>query len=548
MLHIGLLVDQQKVPVWVNDIIVQLCKNDQVVVKLIVLNDGGKPAKSPTDNFDTAVYRILRWVDRKLMPVGSNPFKKVSLVAGSIPVINVKPIQTKFSDKFPADVIDAIREHQIDIFLRFGFRILRGDILTVAKYGIISLHHGDTDTYRGGPPAFWEVVNEEPLTAVTIQQLTEDLDGGNILGKTYLRTDTTSFYRNQHKLYWAGKELMTHTLNEIINQTPEQYFSKRKAVYQKIFYSSPLFKNPGNKVSAGILFNWLYHTIQRKVHDIFFLSQWQLIYYYDRKSTVFQPSFFRYKKLVPPADRIWADPFIAIHENKYYLFFEEKLKKEANAHIAYVELGENGVIEPTPKIALKESFHLSYPFIFNHENKWYMIPEAAGSGQLYLYESTSFPGKWERIQVLIKDQKIYDATLHFHDGYWYLFCTSKLDNSLSSDVYLHIFYSKDFLREAFIPHPGNPHYRDIRRARPAGKIFLHEGELLRPSQVSAPGYGNKININRIITLSPEKFEEEVIDTIGPEWNKRINSIHTFNHAEHLSVADIQTNRFSLFRG
>jgi len=47
-------------------------------------------------------------------------------------------------------------------FLRFGFNILRGDVLEVAPYGISSFHHGDEQHYRGQPPGSREIHDCNP--------------------------------------------------------------------------------------------------------------------------------------------------------------------------------------------------------------------------------------------------------------------------------------------------------------------------------------------------------------------------------------------------
>ena len=51
----------------------------------------------------------------------------------------------------------------------------------MAEFGIISFHHGDNRVNRGGPSGFWEVFFNQPSSGFIIQQLTENLDNGNIL-------------------------------------------------------------------------------------------------------------------------------------------------------------------------------------------------------------------------------------------------------------------------------------------------------------------------------------------------------------------------------
>ena len=66
--------------------------------------------------------------------------------------------------RFPPGAIAALLSHDLDVILRFGFNILRGEVLTSARYGIWSFHHGDNEFYRGGPPLFWEVVEDNPCS------------------------------------------------------------------------------------------------------------------------------------------------------------------------------------------------------------------------------------------------------------------------------------------------------------------------------------------------------------------------------------------------
>ncbi len=534
MLKIGLLLDADVVSSWIHETIIALQQMADVEIVVAVVNQSSGHSKN---NFSTFVYRTLRTVDRKLMRLPGDPFTKKKIGLTGIPIVPVHPVQTQFSDRFPAETINTIRKYDVDIFLRFGFRILRGDILSLARYGIISLHHGDTRNYRGGPPAFWELVNRHPVTKVTVQQLTEELDGGKILSEATLRTDKNSFYRNQAKLYHAGREALLNVIQEMRND-PSVYIL-RKNITGKLCYTDPLYKNPGNAKSFTILSSWIWQNFSRKIIAALYTSQWQLLF---AKSPAMPGSFHRFKKLLPPSDRIWADPFI-IKNDKYYLFFEEKLNKEKNAHISLIEMTADLKEISKPVIVLKESFHLSYPFVFEDKNEWYMIPESASCKELILYTSKNFPGNWTKLKVLLSGRRFYDATLHKHEGIWYLFCNEKADDRLSSDAYLHIYYAKDILGETFAPHPMNPVYRDVTCARPAGKLFYYQDKLIRPSQISAPDYGSGIQLNEIITLSPTAFEERPLEQLMPHWDKSLIGMHTINHDGGITVADIQTKRF-----
>ena len=536
-IKVGLLLDDLTVPFWVNSLINALRKDSRFVIHCVVLNVGTKPKSR-----SSFVYRLLRKADERLMALPGNPFKRVVLDVKTKNIIEVEPIRKKFSDYFPDEVIQKIEQDRPDIFLRFGFRILRGKILAAARYGIFSLHHGDTATFRGGPPAFWEVVKKAPVTAVTLQVLTEALDAGVILAKVFLRTDNTSFYRNQQKIYWAGYQLFLDQLGKLPQYGIENYINSQKP----IFANEPkgkLYRNPQNFSSAFILVQYLLRGLSRFCSNKLFNNQWQILIG-QKTNLSLQEKPNKFFSLTPPKDRIWADPFIAKHNDKYYLLFEEKLNQSKHAHISCLELNEKGEpLSKNPVVVVKENYHLSYPFVFSHNNQFYMIPESAEDKSVVMYRSVNFPYQWEKERILLDDKLIYDTTLHHHsDGRWYLFCTEKEDSRFSSDAYFHIYYA-DSPEGPFLPHPKNPVYSDVRKSRPAGALFYQNENLIRPAQISAPHYGFGIAYFNVLTLSPDDYKEELIFEEFPQDGYQ--STHTINQLDSLVVYDVQKKVFKI---
>lgn len=82
-------------------------------------------------------------------------------------------------NELPDNVVEQISRSS-DVVIRFGFGILKGDILTCTEYGVLSFHHADIRKYRGRAGGFWAYINDDDEAGVTLQQLDESLDGGKI--------------------------------------------------------------------------------------------------------------------------------------------------------------------------------------------------------------------------------------------------------------------------------------------------------------------------------------------------------------------------------
>ena len=67
-----------------------------------------------------------------------------------------------------------------DVLVRFGFGIVKGPMLDLPTHGVWGFHHGDEEKFRGGPPGFWEIMHDDPVTGAVLQRLTEKLDAGRI--------------------------------------------------------------------------------------------------------------------------------------------------------------------------------------------------------------------------------------------------------------------------------------------------------------------------------------------------------------------------------
>ncbi|WIV66797.1 formyltransferase family protein [Natrialbaceae archaeon AArc-T1-2] len=82
-------------------------------------------------------------------------------------------------NELPDDVVAKLAD-RCDVVVRFGFGLVRGDVLTAPEYGVLSFHPADIRTYRGmGPPAIFHDGNDR--AGSTLQRLNDSIDGGEIV-------------------------------------------------------------------------------------------------------------------------------------------------------------------------------------------------------------------------------------------------------------------------------------------------------------------------------------------------------------------------------
>jgi hypothetical protein len=88
------------------------------------------------------------------------------------------PVDGDWCD-LPDDVVDQVVA-ETDVAVRFGFSLLTGRIISEPTHGVLSFHPADVTRYRGLGPV-QPFLADAPTAGVTLQQLTEDLDGGNVV-------------------------------------------------------------------------------------------------------------------------------------------------------------------------------------------------------------------------------------------------------------------------------------------------------------------------------------------------------------------------------
>lgn len=238
--------------------------------------------------------------------------------------------------------------------------------------------------------------------------------------------------------------------------------------------------------------------------------------------------------LVAPRTDYWADPCVVEHDGRRLIFAEEYPLRTRKAVIVCIELRPDGHAERLG-IALDQTCHLSYPQVFQLQDQWYLTVESGSARCVRLYRASDFPLRWQPVADLISDRVSVDPTLHYHQGHWYLFVNiSESGGSTSEELFLFV---SEQLAGPYLPHPANPIVSDVRRARPAGRLFEHQGRLIRPGQDCAASYGNAIMFSEVLELSPERYREQPLARLDGSWSPTLDGCHTYSAVGSLEVLD-----------
>jgi hypothetical protein len=535
LIRIGILLDSLTLQAWQAETIRQIVHTQFAEIRLLIVNQRPKPSGNPSP----FLYKVYRKIDRILFKTELDAFSNESIFSTlekTTKQLQITPIQKKYSDYIQAEDIAQIKSQNLDVLLRFGFRILKGDILKSAKYGVWSFHHGDPEYYRGGPPAFWEVMNAQNLTGSVLMQLSESLDQGKILYQSWSQTDPLSVQRNANRIFWNSAFFVARVLNQIRHAGEETWLAQLHN--QDTPSKSQLLVPPTATKMAQLWAKLLFRNSKRKVQESLKKPHWQLGLVQRKEWDLSQPLNWQSIKILEnkkSSHTFWADPFPMKLDNRSHVFLEEWDKKKKKGRISLWEKGKE------PKVILEEPWHLSYPFLWKEKEQFYLIPESAEAGKLYRYESENFPDKWKPREEFFSEEA-YDPTIWKTDeGYW-LFVNQKSHPAASPFDELYLYFSESWDKPDWKSHPQNPIVSDARKSRPAGNLFVENGKLYRPAQDSELRYGHRIRIQEVLQLDKNTYQEQEAYILNPPMKAGILGMHTINFTEDIVYLDFYSRR------
>ena len=126
-------------------------------------------------------HEILAVVSNKPKRMGRGKIFKSTPVGKYAKENNIKLLEpTKLNEKV---FINELKKMKADIFMVVAYRILPKEIIKIPIHGAVNLHVSLLPKYRGAAPIQWALMNGDKETGVTIFQISEKVDTGDILAQ-----------------------------------------------------------------------------------------------------------------------------------------------------------------------------------------------------------------------------------------------------------------------------------------------------------------------------------------------------------------------------
>ena len=201
-----------------------------------------------TPDFAVGTLRSLAEAGHEITLVVSQPYKPkgrghamvptpVKVVAEELGIPVFQPVKIR-------EAKDVLEKTEADVCVVAAFgQIIPASILHMKKYGCINVHASLLPKYRGAAPIQWAVIDGEKESGVTIMQMDEGLDTGDMLAKAIVPLDEKETGGSLFdKLSEAGGRLCVETLAKLEKGeiTPEKQGESPTA------YASMLDKKMGN--------------------------------------------------------------------------------------------------------------------------------------------------------------------------------------------------------------------------------------------------------------------------------------------------------------
>jgi hypothetical protein len=554
-LRVGLLLDSPRIAAAFREVLADIVHSDFAALTCVVFNEEARGAEEQVPllhrivgaALDRASWRSVLYtgyrqlVDPRYARV-PDPLQTVSCaeLLEHLPTLHVTPARTRFVHRLPPEAVTWLRGFDLDVILRFGFNILRGDVLKASRCGVWSYHHGDSEFYRGGPAMMWELIEHNPCSGVVLQVLEEGLDSGLVLCKVLASTARLpSVSANRFAPYWIAQHFVIRMLKELHEQGWESVRTRatRPSEYRG---RHRIYTTPTNGEMVGWVARRVASAIRSRMRWTSRSPHWQIAIRRSETPLYLDPSIDqlrRFEMIESPRGHFWADPFLFEDDRRTWLIFEDYDYQARRGSLRCAELGDDGKIGAS-QLVLERDYHMSYPVVIRDGDAVFLIPETQAAGGVDLYRARRFPSEWELVCRLL-DFPAVDATPFRHGGQWWMFASPMI---VVGHAPMTLLFSAPQLQGPWRQVPASPISSNVADARCGGAVIEAGARLIRPAQDCTSRYGGALLFQEIELLSGAAYSERTLARVAPTWLDGQVGVHTYNRLRDWEVIDVNRLR------
>lgn len=535
-IKIGVALRTLHLSLWEYGVLKKIQEQNAGRIDFIILVQDETPQVGSRLNYKTILFRLYNFIDRFFFNCSLDTFCTTS-IAALFPDAKIFSPNADLRRENGYLDLAGLREAgtcRPDVILFLGETPLPKILLSIPAFGVWSYGFGNPPRGIDAATGFWESVKRAPVFYSCLMVFDPGHPDGRTLCESWALTDQMSPLRNRNNCIWKSVSFASRMLNKLSLDGKSEYdrILHRQNRYAQ-FFDQAETDTPSNRDMFFIGLRQLAKLSSKAFHKVAFQEQWHLLFAIQDDIAT-NPSKFR--TVIPPRDRFWADPHVLFHDNRFYIFIEEFIYEKGKGHIAVMSIDANGDITSPQKI-LEKDIHLSYPFVFEQGRKIFMVPDTGAAKTIELYECVEFPYKWRFKMNLMESVDATDSTLWYQNGKWWLFTSLREHPGASHYDELFLFYASELFTADWKPHPQNPIVSDVRKARSAGRLFFRKGVLYRPSQNCSHNYGYGFNLNSIERLSTSEYIEKTVSIVTPKWQRGLLGTHTLSYEKGITVID-----------
>lgn len=165
-----------------------------------------------------ALGMMLRNKHNVVSVITSKPDSHEKWSNNVIDIAKSKKIPVYFDNEFTPSLVKKLKP---DIIVVVGYRrIIKDEILKLPKFGVIGLHASLLPKFKGNAPLNYAILNFESVTGITLFQITNKVDEGDILGQAKTKIKKDEYITSLKKrVFDLGIKLLEEKLWQIVDET-----------------------------------------------------------------------------------------------------------------------------------------------------------------------------------------------------------------------------------------------------------------------------------------------------------------------------------------